>query len=652
VKGNELEPWKADLEQWVDALDIDADDIPLVWDLFVAELKEQARRNKSNVARQQLADLRMEDGRLKTYIDKFEELAEQAGLAQTNPITTQTFLKGLTTSLQDRVSSQPIYGYRVARARALQEDQKYHAVAEALRARQQQRQRLIDRIQRRHEPIQDEGPSKRSPTTLVQRPSVIDHSDQPKDQMVAVPSEVPVEEQHPVTEAIRTKRGRPASTEYSSQPEDGSTTIDPSKPSAKKQRMADDPPIKEQPAEEQERPNNVSAEESRAMKRPIAADYFDQEDELTPTRTEEPSTKKQRIASTRILEPIVFDHIRSSNTDVYISARKSMMVRTYVHSKSKRTEALALLDSGATENFLELKYAEWLQLPIKRLPEDRRLLNVDGTENKTGALRFYTDLKVQTGTQYTTMRFFLAELGTNKLILGYPWFAAVQPNIDWKRGWIDHAQLPIVLRAPDAAKAIFTPRTKNVPRPVHHDQYYIGRVTIRPGKMQEEPTEDMFPNRRKVATPVEPIKGIPSEYQRHSKVFSEEASQRLPQHTIWDHAIELLDGAPTTLPGRLLPLTQEERQEAHNFVAEHLKRGTIQLSNSPYAANFFFVKKKDKKLRPVQDYRPVNKWTRKDRNVSPLIPEVIDRLSGCTLFTKFDVRWGYNNVPIHLQHSK
>jgi hypothetical protein len=62
--------------------------------------------------------------------------------------------------------------------------------------------------------------------------------------------------------------------------------------------------------------------------------------------------------------------------------------------------------------------------------------------------------------------------------------------------------------------------------------------------------------------------------------------------------------------------------------------------------NFFFIKKKDGKLRPVQDYRPVNKWTKKNRNVSPLIPQTIDRLSGCTLFTKFDVRWGYNNVRI------
>jgi len=84
----------------------------------------------------------------------------------------------------------------------------------------------------------------------------------------------------------------------------------------------------------------------------------------------------------------------------------------------------------------------------------------------------------------------------------------------------------------------------------------------------------------------------------------------------------------------------------HKFIAEHLQRGTIRESWSPYAANFFFVKKKDGKLRPVQDYRPLNKYTRKNRNVSPLIPQTIDRLSGCTLFTKFDVRWGYNNICI------
>jgi len=217
------------------------------------------------------------------------------------------------------------------------------------------------------------------------------------------------------------------------------------------------------------------------------------------------------------------------------------------------------------------------------------------------------------------MRFFLTDLGEHKAILGYPWFAATQPKIDWKRGWIDHTQLPIILRTLDAAKARFLPRMINQPRPLRAaDQYFIGRVTIGEASTTH-------------AT------GLPPEYQRHGKIFSEAESQRLPRYTIWDHAIELLPNAPATLPGRLLPLKQDEIMECHRFVKEHLARGTIRESKSPYAANFFFVKKKDGKLRPVQDYRPLNKWTLRNRNVSPLIPQVIDRLAGCTLFTKFDV---------------
>ena len=81
---------------------------------------------------------------------------------------------------------------------------------------------------------------------------------------------------------------------------------------------------------------------------------------------------------------------------------------------------------------MNLKYAKWLQLPIKQMSESRKLMNVDGTENKSGELRYYTDLQVQTGTNHTNLQFYLTELGEQKAILGYPWFAATQPKIDWK----------------------------------------------------------------------------------------------------------------------------------------------------------------------------------------------------------------------------
>jgi len=75
---------------------------------------------------------------------------------------------------------------------------------------------------------------------------------------------------------------------------------------------------------------------------------------------------------------------------------------------------------------MNLGYAKYLQLPIKHLEEPRSLFNVDGTTNKSGTLQYYTDLQVQTSSQRTNLRFFLTDLGENKAILGYPWFAAHQ----------------------------------------------------------------------------------------------------------------------------------------------------------------------------------------------------------------------------------
>jgi hypothetical protein len=44
-----------------------------------------------------------------------------------------------------------------------------------------------------------------------------------------------------------------------------------------------------------------------------------------------------------------------------------MTIRTFIHLRSKRAEAIVLLDSGATENFMNLEYTKYLQMPIKRL---------------------------------------------------------------------------------------------------------------------------------------------------------------------------------------------------------------------------------------------------------------------------------------------
>jgi hypothetical protein len=88
---------------------------------------------------------------------------------------------------------------------------------------------------------------------------------------------------------------------------------------------------------------------------------------------------------------------QSGNSNVYILARKSMTVHFYTHSIVKRAKGVALVNSGATENFMNLGYTKWLRLPIKKLAFKQNLYNMDGTENKSGKLKYYTDLEVQMG---------------------------------------------------------------------------------------------------------------------------------------------------------------------------------------------------------------------------------------------------------------
>ena len=169
---------------------------------------------------------------------------------------------------------------------------------------------------------------------------------------------------------------------------------------------------------------------------------------------------------------------QSSDENVYLLAWKSMTIQFYIHLITKRAKSMVLLDSGATENFMNLSYAKWLQLPIKQLPQPRSVLNIDGTKNKSGKLKYYIDLNVWTRQNTTTLWFFLSDLGEHKVILGYPWFTATQPRINWKRGSIDHTKLPIIIQAPNVQRAIFVPRIGNIPWPTWKERYFLCKVTV------------------------------------------------------------------------------------------------------------------------------------------------------------------------------
>jgi hypothetical protein len=94
-------------------------------------------------------------------------------------------------------------------------------------------------------------------------------------------------------------------------------------------------------------------------------------------------------------------------------------------------------------------------------------------------------------------------------------------------------------------------------------------------------------------------------------------------------------------------MSRKEQEEENKFLDDNLVKGYIEPSDSPYGFSTFMVPKKDlDELRYIIDYRPLNTVTCKDVTPLPNLTECIEDLQGMELFSKFDVRWGYNNIRI------
>ena len=136
---------------------------------------------------------------------------------------------------------------------------------------------------------------------------------------------------------------------------------------------------------------------------------------------------------------------------------------------------------------------------------------------------------------------------------------------------------------------------------------------------------------------------LPPEYAPFASVFLKEATHHVPPSRPYDHEINLDESFKPKI-GKVYSLSPEERKATEDFLDKNLKTGKIRPSNSLQASPFFFVKKKDGGLRPCQDYRYVNEHTIRDAYPLPLISDLVNKLQGAKLFTKFDVQWRYNNV--------
>ncbi len=270
---------------------------------------------------------------------------------------------------------------------------------------------------------------------------------------------------------------------------------------------------------------------------------------------------------------------------------------------------MALIDSGAAGNFIDISFAKAHNLPLVPCESRVAVAALDGRPLGSGRINYLTpELRLQTGILHTeSIRLFAIESPLNSVILGLPWLEKHNPRISWSSPqilqWSEFCHLHCLTSSPKPSAL-----------------------------SREEKPEN------------KDLSELPVDYQDLSEAFSKIEALKLPPHRASDCAIDLIPGSAPP-KGRIFPLSQPESETMKQYI-EELAKGFIVPSKSPASAGFFFVKKKDGSLRPCIDYRALNDITVKFRYPLPLVPAALEQLRTARYFTKLDLRSAYNLIRI------
>ncbi|QRW26779.1 Retrotransposable element Tf2 protein [Rhizoctonia solani] len=271
-----------------------------------------------------------------------------------------------------------------------------------------------------------------------------------------------------------------------------------------------------------------------------------------------------------------------------------LFINLYVQN-SPAEPLKTLIDSGATSNFISPSIVEKLKIPKTQLENPQVVRMLDGTISQTGCIWHQVHLTVLANGHTHSIPFLVCPIGTTPAILGMTWLTQESPLIDWN----------------------------------------LGTVTF-PDQVQIASEEEADPD---------PLADLPTEYHEFAKVFGEEEFKVLPPHREYDIAIGLIPNAKLS-PGPIYGMTDAESKALKVHIDEELATGTIRPSTSSAGAPVMFVKKADGSLRLVVDYRKLNDVTHKNVYPLPRQDDLMAKLRHAKLFTKLDLRWGYNNVQI------
>ena len=229
-------------------------------------------------------------------------------------------------------------------------------------------------------------------------------------------------------------------------------------------------------------------------------------------------------------------------------------------------EEKALVDSGAMENFIDHQTVKRLKIGTKKLKDPIPVRNIDGTQNRSGHIVEFLELIIARGGKKVPARFYVTNLGGDRVILGYPWLRDFNPKIDWPTGKLEGPAVTIETcfysRFPTLRKIMAQRQNKTIPTLDHPSDDMKARAAAIETMTKDTPTpEDMS--------------RLPKEYIAFSPIFAKPVAGQLPPHRPWDLKVRLIPNAPLSLSCQPYQLSRPEQIFQRQYIKENLARGFI-----------------------------------------------------------------------------
>jgi len=234
-----------------------------------------------------------------------------------------------------------------------------------------------------------------------------------------------------------------------------------------------------------------------------------------PDRTTQPRKPKWEK---RLPKRLSVNTLDACGTSIILPIEVSTTDTSEVHSVK------ALLDSGATGNFIDRDFVRMKGINTRSISRPIPVYNVDGSPNEAGQISEVVDVVLHYKTHSERTLLAVSSLGKQNMILGYTWLKDHNPEVNWQTGEVQMNRCPPwcegcrVIRKEQASRKRVETKALNVcwsrPLPEHAEDLEEDETPIWTGEIEYEQGDQLFMTRILLEPTVEDLRAASTTSQK------------------------------------------------------------------------------------------------------------------------------------------